>query len=1061
MPAETASPGTGRFITVRDLVENKFRFMCHTSTLRDFAVAIRQRQLILNQLSSIPMQFRDAAATAASHESLEDAPQAELDAMAICLYHYLKYKFWENHTELREATDADYEDDHSKQVRIVRLKHPIASGCIAVVANVGTHTIPHQAFALLPAGALYDTHDTLAKDKENGKLSIVNLSDRKFQLPDELDKAPDGEWKILVDARFPKSAGVTAVPRSRLVLRVELKARSSVLATVLECQLKLPPLPQEEDDILGPIQVGEWTVVQGYVGVPPLARDPKAFSLPKPEVTGDTLPDSVINPPEAPATAWAIVKADDESATVEDGKDKATAAFEVVTDGKVSINQDTYRRDGNFSVYAFAQINISAREDAAGEDGFELKLRRGSDGKSAVRYRTGGSTDEADWKEGKAQLGMAYQGYYGDYDFSWSETDSMTLPPSMARIALRLEMEVSDCEPGSNNWERAQLPVSFKAPLEMQFFLTDGNKNGVVHRLTFGATNKPLDVATRENALEKNGFAANAEVLGFVSADDVSRNTRDSCAAFFVPDTGLVIKRSGYTIEVDLNWLQRVTYTATKNGHEEELSSDFATTSFPKYSVTLLVNREYPPTPYGIRLTVETETSKASEAFYVRLLGDDWIAKSVPRAPGSPKKEDCAPTPTKQEQAAPTPKKEQATPPSAATPEKAGEAGAATEMQRTDTNESTASTNKVSATLTTNARQASMTSAAGFTVMYTDRLGQGANGAVYRGYNNAQGTFIAVKESLINDNPQMRAAIAKEFATLTKLTHDNIVDVYALEIEGAVCRIFMEWLPSGSLRSVLSRTGHRMHEGAIRRYFRDALKGLDYLHSNGMCHLDIKPANMLLTANGVVKLADFGTSRLLTRATPGDGSVGAATLTNFVSVGTPVYMPPEMITKGRYYEGSDMWALACSIVELASGKLPWSGQAPDEVLENAIPTMFFIATQQPPNHHPTIPTHVSAPLRKILERCFNLTIASRPSAKSLLADDYFASDSLPLDAEAEDLFAKNTVAAANAASASAASTGTPSADPSLNSWTSAGTANSIVVVSGEVRTADRPAAATA
>merc|ERR1712146_11773 len=76
--------------------------------------------------------------------------------------------------------------------------------------------------------------------------------------------------------------------------------------------------------------------------------------------------------------------------------------------------------------------------------------------------------------------------------------------------------------------------------------------------------------------------------------------------------------------------------------------------------------------------------------------------------------------------------------------------------------------------------------------------------------------------------------------------------------------------------------------------------------------------------------------------------------------------------------------------------------------------MFFIASQKPPQHYPTIPAHLSADLRKVLERCFNATIASRPSAKGLLADPYFTSDALPLDAEDEASFAHNTVAMANA-----------------------------------------------
>jgi serine/threonine protein kinase len=695
-----------------------------------------------------------------------------------------------------------------------------------------------------------------------------------------------------------------------------------------------------------------------------------------------------------------------------------------VRDAPVTINQQMSKRDGVFITYAFAEA-IAFVTDAT--KATELKLRRGE---AAIRYRFNGG----EWKECKGVIGVAQRSNWGS-DYAWSDTGSLPLGGT-TRVALRADIPVTECEPGSCNAERAKLPPAIKPPLDIEFYVLD--TAGVTHRLAYSVTNKPLEVVSRDKALEHFSFKdkVGAEVLAFVSADNTKKNDQDCAAAFLIPGEGIVLKRSGFAVTITLENLQYHTFAATKAGKDEIQLSDSYDSSescFPKHRAFALVAREYPPTCYGIRIEVETETSKATETFHVKLDGDNWIMKPNTKVPA------INPVDVTN-----TPAKTAAAPASAVQPATREEAPPGLTTEGSQTNSRQGTTDSI---LTTNQRQATMTSPSGFTVMYSDCLGRGANGAVYRGYNNALGQFVAVKESLIAENAAMRDAIAKEFSTLTNLAHPNIVNVYALEIEGACCRIFMEWLPSGSLRSVLNRTGHRMHEGAVRRYFRDALRGLAYLHDNGLCHLDIKPGNMLLTADGTVKLADFGTSRLLSRAASGDGTGNAGTLTNFCAVGTPAYMPPEMISNGKYYEGSDMWALACSIVEMASGKLPWSEQMSEEVLSQPIPTMFFIASAQPPKHHPKIPEHLSNALQKILHKCFASTIASRPSARSLLGDDYFTSDGLPLDVEKEDLFAKGTVAAANAASAAAnsGSSGAASANPS---WT--GSSGSVIVVSSQL-----------
>lgn len=335
-------------------------------------------------------------------------------------------------------------------------------------------------------------------------------------------------------------------------------------------------------------------------------------------------------------------------------------------------------------------------------------------------------------------------------------------------------------------------------------------------------------------------------------------------------------------------------------------------------------------------------------------------------------------------------------------------------------------------------------------------IGSGAYGVVYKGFDELTGRQVAIKRATILDTsvgkekPSSAAAAAaqqlqdafvgglqSEFQLLMKLDHPNIVRVLdicnnlAVPIASSdshsgssssqtsqqpagngpshVVRsneIIMEFMSGGSVTSLLSQTGFGLHEAVVRRYAHDALRGLVYLHEVGVLHRDIKPGNMLISAEGLLKLSDFGTSRQ--SAVGGGGATGggagrtllSATATNGTMVGTSAYLAPESITAGKYSRGSDIWALGCSLIEMAQGLPPWSELPPEK--RALIPLMFHIGTAQPPQHHPRIPDHLSADLRRIIQRCFSPKPKERATAKQLLEDPYFVNPDpswLPGDAE--------------------------------------------------------------
>jgi serine/threonine protein kinase len=277
-----------------------------------------------------------------------------------------------------------------------------------------------------------------------------------------------------------------------------------------------------------------------------------------------------------------------------------------------------------------------------------------------------------------------------------------------------------------------------------------------------------------------------------------------------------------------------------------------------------------------------------------------------------------------------------------------------------------------------------------FTIHYDEPLGQGSFGTVHKAFDNETGMTVAVKATRLMQNRSAMDSITSEFQVLTSLSHPSIVQVFSLDLTDNELRVFMEWMPGGSVQSLMQRTGFRLHEGVIRKYIHAALKGLAYLHSRSIVHLDLKPANMLVTADGNLKLADFGTTKWLVS--------GTTSMTTQQMIGTPAFMAPEIITSGKYSMGSDMWAIGCCVVQMATGKMPWHHTDPD-IHNAALPLMFYIASRKPPEHMPDIPRHISSQLRNILQQCFSLNVSVRPTADQLLRDPYFTCDALPMDAE--------------------------------------------------------------
>ncbi|XP_054885233.1 mitogen-activated protein kinase kinase kinase kinase 3-like isoform X5 [Poeciliopsis prolifica] len=193
------------------------------------------------------------------------------------------------------------------------------------------------------------------------------------------------------------------------------------------------------------------------------------------------------------------------------------------------------------------------------------------------------------------------------------------------------------------------------------------------------------------------------------------------------------------------------------------------------------------------------------------------------------------------------------------------------------------------------------------------RIGSGTYGDVYKARNVNTGELAAIKVIKLEPGEDF-AVVQQEILMMKDCKHSNIVAYFGSYLRRDKLWISMEYCGGGSLQDIYHVTGP-LSESQIAYMSRETLQGLYYLHNKGKMHRDIKGANILLTDNGYVKLADFGVSAQIT-----------ATLAKRKSfIGTPYWMAPEVAAverKGGYNQLCDIWAVGITAIELAELQPP-------------------------------------------------------------------------------------------------------------------------------------------
>jgi serine/threonine-protein kinase len=203
-------------------------------------------------------------------------------------------------------------------------------------------------------------------------------------------------------------------------------------------------------------------------------------------------------------------------------------------------------------------------------------------------------------------------------------------------------------------------------------------------------------------------------------------------------------------------------------------------------------------------------------------------------------------------------------------------------------------------------------------------LGEGSFAETFLATDTLLQRQVAVK--ILRDqyahDPRYATRFAREAQAAAAVAHPHVVEVYDHGQDGATLFIVMEWVDGSNLKQLIRDQAPLPIPEALR-LLRELLQGLGAIHQAGIIHRDVKPQNVLLTKAGRVKLTDFGIAR---------GTVASSLTETGMALGTAAYMAPEQASGKPVGPGADLYAAGVILFELVTGRLPFEGENPVEVM---------------------------------------------------------------------------------------------------------------------------------
>jgi hypothetical protein len=243
-------------------------------------------------------------------------------------------------------------------------------------------------------------------------------------------------------------------------------------------------------------------------------------------------------------------------------------------------------------------------------------------------------------------------------------------------------------------------------------------------------------------------------------------------------------------------------------------------------------------------------------------------------------------------------------------------------------------------------------------------VGAGGMGAVYRAYDTTLRRRVAIKllTGTTPDDPGHRAVL-REARAASRLNHPNICAIHEVGEADGQPFIVMEFVDGRSLSALVPPDGLPVQ--TVLQLGAQIAGAVAHAHGQGIVHRDLKPANVAVTADGRVKILDFGVAARLSRAEAADETVEATRTADSVIAGTPAYMAPEAIRGEPPRESADIWAIGVLLFEMTTGRRPFTGDSVAEVVSAIVRDPV------------TLPHAIPGGLRRLILRCLQKDPAQR------------------------------------------------------------------------------------